>query len=164
MRSTGRPRRLFVLIACCTVGGLFLAAGILKLRSLPGFLVAIEGYQLIPSRMAVWLAVWVPWLEIFAGACVVTGIGRRAGGVVLMALLLAFSGAVLSAWARGLDIECGCFAAGGSSKVGPVAVARNLLLLALLASACFYGRLRNAPDSAPQAATGDGEGRRPAAR
>ena len=120
------------------MAGIFLLAGVLKLRSLPGFLVAIEGYRLIPSPLAVWLSIWVPWIEILTSICLISGIWRDVGGVILTALLIVFTAAVISAWARGLDIECGCFTAGTDTKVGLLAVVRNVCLLALVVPSWLY--------------------------
>lgn len=138
MKPIRETRRAFLLPAWWLAGGIFLLAGILKLRSLPGFLVAVEGYRLVPFRLAVWLAIWMPWLEIVCAICLVSGFWRRPGAVLLTATLVVFTAAVASAWARGLDIECGCFTAGADSRVGPTVIARNACLLCLLWPACLF--------------------------
>ena len=59
----------------------------------------------------------------------IAGRRRREGALLINLLLIGFLIGILSAMARGLDIECGCFG-GVDEKVGwPVAI-RDLIMLA----------------------------------
>lgn len=114
------------------VGGALAWAGVLKLGDPARFAADIERYQLVGPGVAAALAVYLPWFEIGLGL----GLGwrdawRRAAVWLAGALLLGFSAALALAWVRGLQIDCGCF--GGGSASAPQALARNAVLLGLLA-------------------------------
>jgi len=111
------------------LGSLFVLAGILKLRDGGQFAVEIANYQLLP-QLAPYLAITLPATEIVAGLALVVPGWRRAGALVLVGLLLAFTVAVTAVKVRGINIDCGCF--GGDS--GPITwwtVARDVFLLKL---------------------------------
>lgn len=111
-------------------GGVFVYAGAVKAWDPAAFLLDIRSFELLPDPWAAWLAMSLPWLEIFAGLAVMTGLLRAGGLLLLNACLLGFLAAILIAWARGLDIRCGCFGSGGSSEYVELVV-RDLALLGL---------------------------------
>jgi uncharacterized membrane protein YphA (DoxX/SURF4 family) len=87
----------------------FIYAGVMKALDPQQFAVDVQHYELTPWDVSVVIAMYLPWLEIFAGAAL---LARRLyrGALALMALMtVAFLGAIGSAWWRGLDITCGCF-------------------------------------------------------
>ncbi|MCE9518448.1 MAG: DoxX family membrane protein [Verrucomicrobia bacterium] len=94
---------------CFIFGAVFIFAGYVKVRDPQLFLVAIRGFRVLPDPFAAWLALGLPWLEIFCGLAVMSGFLRRAGLLLLNACLMVFLVAIVIAWSRGLDIECGCF-------------------------------------------------------
>lgn len=102
----------------------FLHAGALKIwdfahsrPATPDFVVAIQQYRILPSPdLAVLLAVYLPWVEIFAALGLLLRPVRLGASTILAGLMTVFIIALSSAWMRGLRIECGCF---GSSSSGP---------------------------------------------
>src|SRR6202030_704958 len=62
-----------------------------------------------PWPVAVALALYLPWLEIFSGLALVTRRIYRGGLLILTLLTTVFIAASIVAKARGLDISCGCF-------------------------------------------------------
>ena len=100
---------------CWALGGLFLFAGWQKVQEPAQFLTSIRGFHLVPDPYAAWLALALPWLEIFAGLAVITGFLRRGGLLILNTSLVIFIAALASAWARGINVDCGCF---GKVKTG----------------------------------------------
>ncbi len=90
-------------------GGTFVYAGVLKAMDPGLFLLDIRSFDILPDPFAAFLAMGLPWLEIFAGLAVITSILRPGGLLVLNGLLLTFLGAILLSWYRGIDIRCGCF-------------------------------------------------------
>lgn len=115
------------------LGGIFIYAGAVKVAAAPEFARDIQRYALIPWPDAtVLLAVYLPWLEIFSGAAVIVRRLHLGGLAIIAGLMLVFTIALTSAWASGLDIECGCF---GRKKESirtnfPALLARDLALLA----------------------------------
>ena len=112
-------------------GGLFIYAGIVKAWNPQLFLDDVRSFQLLGDPWAAWLAMGLPWLEIFAGIAVITGLWRPGGLLVLNGALVAFLGAIGIAWYRGIDIRCGCFGSAEASSNYVELIVRDVLLLAL---------------------------------
>lgn len=112
-------------------GGLFIWAGWLKVQDPTLFLISVRSFRMLPDPFAAWLALGLPWMEILAGLAVVTGVLRRGGLLLLNLLLVAFAIALVTALARGLDVECGCFGGkNGTTHIWEVLV-RDVVLLAV---------------------------------
>lgn len=112
-------------------GIVFLWAGWVKVQDPAQFLVSIRSFHLVPDPFAAWLALGLPWLEIFSGLAVVTGWMRSGGLLLLNVSLVIFAIALISAWTRGLDVECGCFGGGKGTTTVVQALARDAVLLAV---------------------------------
>jgi len=127
------------------LGGLFVFAGVAKLRDPSGFATEITNYHLLPS-LAPWLAVSLPTAELAIGAALLVGTRPwlRAGALAAAALLAVFTVAVAQVVARGIDVSCGCF----GSESGPVTIVTVFRDVALLASAAMLLYLSPASDRA----------------
>lgn len=118
------------LVAAWIFGGVFIFSGIVKVRDPQLFLMQIRGFHLLPDPYAAWLALGLPWLEIFCGIAVLFGFMRR-GGLLLLGMALVLFLTVLSyAWVSGLDIECGCFGSAVKTSLR-MELLIDLVLLAL---------------------------------
>ena len=91
------------------VSAVFLWAALPKLLDPASFAIDIAAYQLTGAGLSLWIAIALPWTELAAAIGLLAPWTRRASGLLLCGLLLLFIGLHLSAWARGLDIACGCF-------------------------------------------------------
>lgn len=124
--------KVVLLLLRFAVGGVFIYAGVLKAWETQDFAADIRHYSIIPwSDVILLLAVYVPWVELFAGLAVVFRRLYLGGLIAIVGMMLIFTGALTSAWARGLDISCGCF---GKEKQSirtnfPALLARDLALL-----------------------------------
>ena len=138
------------------VGGVFVYAGSVKLGDPASFAAQVEGFRLVRGVGAGWIAAYLPWLEVVAGLCLLGGPLARGATVVLSGLLVAFLVALLSAWARGIDVACGCFGGGADAAGGlPLAVLRNVGLLAALWVPAWWVR------AGASSASGGGQGPAP---
>ena len=118
------------------VGGVWVAAGLLKLPDPAENVRAVRAYQLLPEALVPTVGYALPIVEVVVGGCLVLGLLTRVNAVLSGLLLLAFIVGIGSAWARGLEIECGCFSRGGgpaanASAKYPWEIARDLGLLVL---------------------------------
>jgi len=114
-------------------------AALSKLANLQEFYASLLAYQIPLAGLVVrWTAMGLPWLELLCGILLLLGGSQRAAlawAVLLFALFVLTTG---QAWARGLNISCGCFHLGflGSGKLAklmeslPFAFFRAILLLA----------------------------------
>jgi len=98
------------LLACRVIlGGLFLLAGLTKAYDPAGFTTEIQNYHLVPWVGGVLLALFLPWVEIFAAGALFLKRFQRGALLLISAMLIIYSAALISAMARGLNIDCGCF-------------------------------------------------------
>jgi putative oxidoreductase len=118
---------------CLLVGGAFVFAGVLKIADPAKFAVDVANYRLVPHAWINPVAILLPWIEVTAGAFVLAGIWRRAAALVITGLTVVFFAAIVSALARGLNIECGCFGTVGGRHVGWVNLAIDATLFSLAA-------------------------------
>jgi uncharacterized membrane protein YphA (DoxX/SURF4 family) len=130
-----------VIVGCrLLVGVVFLVAGVLKIGNHTGMMNAMNAYEVLPDGIMSPLAYLLPILEIVAGAMLILGLFTRFTGALASALLVAFLTGLVQAKTRGLEIDCGCFAIGGSSPKQGIPwwdIVRDLGLLAASAYAVW---------------------------
>jgi len=129
------------------LGGLLAVAGLLKLRDPSGFAAEIANYQLLPA-LAAYPAAILPATELVLGLSLMAAPApwRRAATVGVAILFVLFTIAVGSAYARGINIACGCFGGGGAA-IGPLTLLRNLALLLGIAALWTLDASRRRPPS-----------------
>lgn len=127
------------------VGGVWLVAGLLKLPDLASSVRAVRAYQLLPEAVVPAVGYALPILEVVVGLMLLVGLMVRGAAVVSGVLFVAFIVGISAAWARGLQIDCGCFGGGGynanAAEEYPWEIVRDLGLL--LASAWLVWRPRS---------------------
>jgi putative oxidoreductase len=93
-----------------TLGALLVWAALSKIANLQDFYINIAAYQLpLPGALLRLAAMTLPWLELLCGLLLLAGVWTRAALVWAMVLFGVFVLATGQAWARGLQISCGCF-------------------------------------------------------
>src|SRR4051812_19874072 len=95
------------------LAAVFLIAGGLKVGDLAASGRAVNAYQLMSFDAARLVGAIQPFLEIAVGLLLLVGLAVRLSAAVAALLLVVFIVGIASAWARGLQIECGCFNKGG---------------------------------------------------
>lgn len=118
-------RRTVETLLATALGALFIYAGAIKIPDPAALLADVEGYRLVSHRVAWVAALLLPPLEVLCGAGLWIPPWRRTSALLLGFLMAVFTAALLAAWARGLDIHCGCFGSADEET------ASNLLLLAV---------------------------------
>lgn len=126
----------FGVLARLVVGGVWLAAGLIKLPDPTENVRAVRAYDLLPESVVPVVGHGLPILELLVGVCLLAGVLVRVNAVLSAVLLVAFIIGISSAWARDLSIECGCFGGGGGPAVNaqakyPWELARDVGLLLL---------------------------------
>ncbi len=109
------------------LGGIFVYAGYTKINNELGFSVAIESYQLLPLWSVLYVAKYLPWVEVVLGVMILSGWKLRwfaAGGA---GLLGSFILAMAVTYARGIDADCGCFGLG--EKISPYTLFRDSMMM-----------------------------------
>jgi protein-disulfide isomerase/uncharacterized membrane protein YphA (DoxX/SURF4 family) len=124
------------LVVRLALAGVWFYAVAYKLADPQSFIRAIRAYRLVPESFVVPIGYGVPVFEVVVGTLFLVGLGIRAAAVISLIRLVVFTAAIASAWARGLQIECGCFGGGGFATSGThylQDIIRNTLLMGMTA-------------------------------
>lgn len=100
------------------LAAVWLVAGALKAGDLAASARAVNAYQLMPYDAAKVVGAVQPYLEIALGLLLLIGLAVRFSAAISAVLLTVFIAGIVSAWSRGLAIDCGCFSAGGTLAAG----------------------------------------------
>jgi putative oxidoreductase len=119
------------------LAGIFIYAGALKAIDPVQFASDIDNYKLLPWRVSVALAFYLPWLEIFCALGLVFRFLYRGALSILTLSIVAFTLATIAAKVRGLDITCGCFGHASQNWSFPAHLATNLAILVALLALLF---------------------------
>ncbi|MBB4931025.1 putative membrane protein YphA (DoxX/SURF4 family) [Lipingzhangella halophila] len=74
---------------------------------------SVEAYQLFSPGVAEFIGYTLPLFEFALALLLVVGLATRYVGAVAGLLMIVFIAGIVSAWTRGLAIDCGCFGTGG---------------------------------------------------
>ena len=110
MVSSNSALRAVALLLRIALGAVFVYAAWVKLRD-PWelFALAINSYQILPLKAVEFVARTLPWFELAIGLMLIAGRGLRISAAATSLLLLVFFGLIVRAYAKGMEISCGCF-------------------------------------------------------
>ena len=150
------------LVCRLTLGGVLFVAGYLKVDKLEVSQMAVRSYELLPIPLANFLGQTLPLFEVVIGLLLIVGAATRAVAALGGFTMFIFIIAIAQAWARGLNIDCGCFGGGGTVAPGETRYLQEILRDAgLVAMALFlirYPVSKFSIDKAPkQSNAGDTE-------
>lgn len=109
-----RNSNVITLVGRLILGGILITAGGLKAFVPAQAASAVSAYKILPTQMAHLVGYALPWLEIAIGLLLIIGVSIRMAASVAGVIMLAFICAIISVWARGILIDCGCFGGGGA--------------------------------------------------
>jgi uncharacterized membrane protein YphA (DoxX/SURF4 family) len=126
-------------LARIALGVLFVVAATSKLDPIK-FAQEVNNYRLLPSAVVNLVAVALPFVELLAGALLIVGLRVRAAALTVLGLLCGFVIAMSWAWAKGIDIQCGCF--GKGTRIGFRAIFEDVGMAFLAVEAIVADRGR----------------------
>jgi putative oxidoreductase len=92
------------------LGVLLVGASLSKIANPQEFYISIAAYKIaLPGVLIRLAAMILPWLELLCGLLLLGRIWTRAALVWSLVMFAVFVFATGQAWARGLEISCGCF-------------------------------------------------------
>ena len=120
------------LVSRLLLGGVLLVAVGLKAFKPDESAGAVAAYKILPTNIAHLMGYALPWLEIAIGVLLIIGLSIRFAAVVATAVMLIFVVAIISVWARGILIDCGCFGGGGAVDPSKAAEVHRAYLVEIL--------------------------------
>jgi hypothetical protein len=106
----------------------------MKLRDPQQFFDDVRNFKLTGWDASLVIAMYLPWLEVVVGVALILRRWSTGAAALSLVMSVVFLGAIVSAWARGLDISCGCFGHDDANRTNyPLHVGMDVAIL--LASA-----------------------------
>jgi uncharacterized membrane protein YphA (DoxX/SURF4 family) len=129
-------RRALAIALRAIVGFVFIYASLDKIVHPDRFAEIVGDYQLLPDALVNPFAVTLPWIELLAGMCVITGRWLPGAALLATGMTVMFMLAVTHVILRGAsEFHCGCFTTTQEGGLGPVQVLwRDAWLLAACAA------------------------------
>ncbi|GAB3717122.1 MauE/DoxX family redox-associated membrane protein [Nocardiopsis nanhaiensis] len=113
---------------------------------------AVEAYDLFSPEFAQLIGYTLPLFELALALLLIIGLASRYVGAASTLLMIVFIAGIVSAMARGLNIDCGCFGAGGQVEPGEttygISIARDIAFGAMGAFIALWPRSPFALDRA----------------
>ena len=113
---------------------------------------AVEAYDLFSPEFSQLIGYTLPLFELALALLLIIGLASRYVGAASALLMVVFIAGIVSAMARGLNIDCGCFGAGGQVEPGEttygISIARDIAFGAMGAFIAAWPRSPFALDRA----------------
>lgn len=105
------PKYHNMLYTICRIvlGGVFVYASWDKILDPAAFAQIIVNYQIVSSGIANLSALFLPWLELVCGICLIINRLPNGSAIIIAGLMVVFMGALGYNIYRGIDVSCGCF-------------------------------------------------------
>jgi uncharacterized membrane protein YphA (DoxX/SURF4 family) len=144
-------RQWIGVLARLIVGGVDVAAGIAKFPDPAANVRQVRAFDLLPEAVVPTVGHALPTVEIVVGGVLILGLLTRAFAVIGALFFIAFIFGIAAAWARGLEINCGCFGSHGipenPHRQYAIDIARDIGLLVCCAWLVVWPRTRLALDN-----------------
>jgi uncharacterized membrane protein YphA (DoxX/SURF4 family) len=115
-----RRQKLFhdyiVVAIVLALAAVFIYAGLDKMGDPLQFADSIAAFGILPAAAINLVALGLPPFEIACGLLLIAPQTRRIGTLAVALAAVVFFSALLSALARGLTLDCGCFGSGTPSR------------------------------------------------
>jgi len=104
-----RASRALLLALRIGIGLVFLYASVDKVVHPDQFAEIMQDYEILPKTVVNGAALWLAWLEVVLGICLILGAWLRAATLMATGLTVLFLGGLSIALSRGVGLHCGCF-------------------------------------------------------
>ena len=128
LQATWRRQEWITLTVRVVLAAILFTAGYAKFSEAQGLQkVAVSSYRILPKSAIAPVAFGLPVLEMALAVMIVIGLATRVMAICVGLLFIIFIAGIISVWARGLSIDCGCFGGGGLVAKGQTHYLREIL-------------------------------------
>ena len=103
------------------MAAILIFAAIPKLTHIDESIRAVRAYRLLPEAVVPLVGTMLPVVELLLAVVLLLGLFTRLAAFVWLIMMAAFVFGVAWAWAKGYQIDCGCFGGGGDLAAGETA-------------------------------------------
>lgn len=115
------------LVVRLSMAGILIAAAVPKMLDLDQSVYAVRAYRLVPDALEPVVGVGLPFFELVLALVLLLGIFSRWSAIVWLVMMAGFVTGVAYAWAKGYNIDCGCFGGGGDIPASEVNYPAHML-------------------------------------
>lgn len=127
-------KKVFLYLSILILFLVYFSAGIIKILTPRQFYGAVLSYEIIKEPFAVaMISSIVPFLEIFSTLFLLIPAWRKSSSLIIFLMSVIFLFAILSAYLRGINMDCGCFGGILVGETGLSSIIRNIFLAFLSA-------------------------------
>lgn len=108
--------RWLSLLVRVALGLVFVYSSWAKIADPPAFAEMVWNYRILPDFLVNPVTIVIPWLELLAGLALISGFLRKGAALLIGMMLVVFMVALSTDLARGIAIECGCFATAAGAE------------------------------------------------
>lgn len=146
------PGSWVALVLRIGLAAIWIIFGASKITDLSESVRAVTAYQLFPYGLAVVIGSAQPIIEVLLGVALLVGLAVRVMAAISALMFAVYIAGIISVWARGLRIDCGCFGNGGALAANQNTmygwdILRDVGFLALALLVFFWPRSRFSLDS-----------------
>jgi len=109
----------------------FIYASIDKIMHPHDFAKAVFNYQILPDYLINITAIFLPWLELILGICLLVNFWMNGASLTAFLLMLVFMAAISFNLMRGLDVGCGCFSSTTEEGMTALTLLRDILFFVM---------------------------------
>jgi len=109
----------------------FIYASIDKIMHPHDFAKAVFNYQILPDYLINITAIFLPWLELILGICLLVNFWMNGASLTAFLLMLVFMAAISFNLMRGLDVGCGCFSTTTEEGMTALTLLRDILFFVM---------------------------------
>ena len=141
--------KYFLIVLRVILGAIFIYASVNKLFHGEEFAKAIKNYEMMPLFTINILAIILPYVEFITGILLITGIYKKGSSAIAILSLVVFLIALTSAYARGLDINCGCFSLENTSSKSDILtrIFEDILMIVVAVVVFIFSGKKKAEES-----------------
>lgn len=141
-RSTNRTVKILISANRIILGSIFIFASWDKVLEPAVFAEVIANYQILPEALVAPAAIFLPWLELTCGVCLVADRWTGGSAIIVTALIVIFTAAIGFNIYRGMDVACGCFTLDQSAPAGMwLYLLRDVIFLIMGVSTLRYAHV-----------------------
>ncbi len=141
-RSTNHTAKILISANRIILGLIFIFASWDKVLEPAAFARVIANYQILPEALVAPAAIFLPWLELTCGICLVADRWTSGSATIVTALIVIFTAAIGFNIYRGMDVACGCFTLDQSAPAGMwLYLLRDVIFLIMGVSTLRYAHV-----------------------
>lgn len=145
-RSMDHTVKILISANRIILGLIFIFASWDKVLEPAAFAKVVANYQILPEVLVTPAAIFLPWLELTCGICLVANRWTGGSAIIVTALIVIFTAAIGFNIYRGMDVACGCFTLDQNAPAGMwLYLLRDVIFLVMAVSTLRYAHTNKIP-------------------